>query len=72
LEISTDKVDTEVPSPVDGVLSEILAQANETVEVGKVIARISTDGDEVAHPHQNGSKRSKLKRQQLRKYCNTH
>ncbi len=48
LEISTDKVDTEVPSPVDGVLSEILAQENETVEVGKVIARISTDGDEVA------------------------
>lgn len=48
LEISTDKVDTEVPAPVDGVLSEILAQENETVEVGKVIARISTDGDESA------------------------
>lgn len=48
LEISTDKVDTEVPSPVDGVLSEILAQENETVEVGKVIARISTDGDKAA------------------------
>jgi len=37
LEISTDKVDTEVPSPVDGVLSEILAQENETVEVGKLL-----------------------------------
>ncbi len=45
LEISTDKVDTEVPSPVDGVLTEILAQENETVEVGKVIARISTEGN---------------------------
>jgi 2-oxoglutarate dehydrogenase E2 component (dihydrolipoamide succinyltransferase) len=45
LEISTDKVDTEVPSPVDGILSEILAQENETVEVGKVIARISTEGE---------------------------
>lgn len=42
LEISTDKVDTEVPSPVSGILIEILAQENETVEVGKVIALIST------------------------------
>ncbi len=41
LEISTDKVDTEVPSPVAGVLFEILAKENDTVEVGKVIARIS-------------------------------
>ncbi len=42
LEISTDKVDTEVPSPVAGVLVQILAQANETVDVGKVIAKISS------------------------------
>ena len=42
LEISTDKVDTEVPSPVAGILTEIIVNANETVEVGKVIARIST------------------------------
>lgn len=42
LEISTDKVDTEVPSPIGGILAEILAAENETVEVGKVIARIST------------------------------
>lgn len=43
LEITTDKVDTEVPSPVSGVMAEILFGENETVEVGKVIARISTD-----------------------------
>ncbi len=42
LEISTDKVDTEVPSPTSGILAEILAAENETVEVGKVIARISS------------------------------
>ena len=42
LEISTDKVDTEVPSPVSGTLVEVLAAENETVEVGKVIAYIST------------------------------
>jgi pyruvate dehydrogenase E2 component (dihydrolipoamide acetyltransferase) len=44
LEISTDKVDTEVPSPVAGTLVEILAQENEVVEVGAIIARISTSG----------------------------
>ena len=36
LEISTDKVDTEVPSPADGVLGRILAQEGETVPVGTV------------------------------------
>ena len=42
LEISTDKVDTEVPSPVGGILSEILASEGQTIEVGNAIARIST------------------------------
>lgn len=42
LEISTDKVDTEVPSPVSGTLAEILVKEGETVEVGVVIAKIST------------------------------
>lgn len=46
LEITTDKVDTEVPSPVSGVMAEILFGENETVEVGKVIARISTDASD--------------------------
>lgn len=44
LEISTDKVDTDVPSPVAGVLAEILANEGDTVEVGVTIARISTSG----------------------------
>ncbi len=48
LEISTDKVDTEVPSPVAGILAEILAQEEETLLVGSVIARISTGGSAVA------------------------
>ena len=42
LEISTDKVDTEVPSPNAGIVSELLAAENDVVEVGNVIARIST------------------------------
>ncbi len=41
-EISTDKVDTEIPSSVSGVLSEILVNEGETVEVGTVVARIQT------------------------------
>ncbi|WP_066589062.1 2-oxoglutarate dehydrogenase, E2 component, dihydrolipoamide succinyltransferase [Corynebacterium provencense] len=40
LEVSTDKVDTEVPSPVAGTLVEILAGEDDTVDVGAVIARI--------------------------------
>lgn len=45
LEIATDKVDTEVPSPEAGVLVEILVEADETVEVGQPIAVIDTDGE---------------------------
>lgn len=45
LEVSTDKVDTELPSPVSGVLMEVLATAGETVAVGAVIGRIAVDGD---------------------------
>ncbi|GAB2551958.1 2-oxoglutarate dehydrogenase, E2 component, dihydrolipoamide succinyltransferase [Leucobacter ruminantium] len=40
LEVSTDKVDTEIPSPVSGVLEEILVQEDDTAEVGAVLARI--------------------------------
>ena len=41
-EISTDKVDTEVPSPVNGTLTEILVNEQETVDVGTIVAKIST------------------------------
>src|SRR6478752_571657 len=44
LEISTDKVDTEIPSPVSGVIEEILVQEDETVEVGAVLAKIGEGG----------------------------
>lgn len=43
VEISTDKVDTEVPSPEDGIIVQILANENDTVEVNKPIAIIETD-----------------------------
>ncbi|MBW3576549.1 MAG: 2-oxo acid dehydrogenase subunit E2 [Actinobacteria bacterium] len=44
-EISTEKVDTEVPSPASGVLKEIRAQVDDTIEVGDVVAIIETDGE---------------------------
>ncbi|MEV0681252.1 2-oxoglutarate dehydrogenase, E2 component, dihydrolipoamide succinyltransferase [Actinosynnema sp. NPDC050436] len=44
LEVSTDKVDTEIPSPAAGVLQKIVAQEDETVEVGAELAVIG-DGD---------------------------
>ncbi len=45
LEISTDKVDTEIPSPVAGTLLEIKADEDETVEVGAVLALIGDEGE---------------------------
>jgi 2-oxoglutarate dehydrogenase E2 component (dihydrolipoamide succinyltransferase) len=50
LEISTDKVDTEVPSPGEGVVTEIRVQEGETVEVGTVLAVIGAAGAAPAPP----------------------
>jgi pyruvate/2-oxoglutarate dehydrogenase complex dihydrolipoamide acyltransferase (E2) component len=50
LEISTDKVDTEVPSPAEGVLAEIVVPEGETVEVGTVLARIGPAGSTAEAP----------------------
>lgn len=50
LEISTDKVDTEVPSPVAGTLAELLAAEGDTVEVGAVIARLGSAGSVASAP----------------------
>jgi 2-oxoglutarate dehydrogenase dihydrolipoamide succinyltransferase (E2 component) len=50
-EVSTDKVDSEIPSPYDGVLLQILVQPGETVAVGTPLARIGPAGAEVAGEH---------------------
>ena len=42
LEIATDKVDSEIPAPNGGIVIEILAQPNDVIDVGEVIARIET------------------------------
>src|SRR6478672_7364574 len=49
-EISTDKVDAEIPSPVAGVLREIKAQEGQTVQVNTVVATIGGEGGAAAAP----------------------
>jgi 2-oxoglutarate dehydrogenase E2 component (dihydrolipoamide succinyltransferase) len=62
VEVSTDKVDTEIPSPGAGVLKKIIAQEDDTVEVGGELARIGVGADAAAasasmrpHSHLNPS-----------------
>src|SRR6476646_4342638 len=47
-EVSTDKVDSEIPSPYDGVLAEILVPAGQTVPIGTQLARIVPEGASIA------------------------
>lgn len=49
LEIATDKVDSEVPSEVDGILIEKRFDVDDVIKVGEVIAIIETEGDNDAH-----------------------
>ena len=55
LEVSTDKVDTEIPSPAAGVLLEINAQEDETVEVGAVLGVIGDESESGADDAASGS-----------------
>ncbi|WP_340112421.1 dihydrolipoamide acetyltransferase family protein [Maribellus mangrovi] len=45
-EVATDKVDSEIPSPVDGVITKILYEEDSLVAVGEVLAVVSLDGEE--------------------------
>src|SRR5690349_9345704 len=49
-EVSTDKVDSEIPSPYDGVILEILVQSGETVPVGAPLVRIGEPGSVPGDP----------------------
>jgi 2-oxoglutarate dehydrogenase E2 component (dihydrolipoamide succinyltransferase) len=49
-EISTDKVDAEIPAPVAGILAEILVQEGQTVAVQTIVARLETDATVAASP----------------------
>src|SRR3954447_14161096 len=54
LEVSTDKVDTEIPSPVAGTLLEIKVQEDETIEVGAELATIGDEGESAEGGSQGG------------------
>src|SRR5438067_1667397 len=61
VEISTDKVDVEVPAPATGTITEILAEEGETVNVGQVIARMQASASAAPSPsepdgHEVGAK----------------
>ena len=58
LEISTDKVDSEIPSPASGTILEIIAQVNDTIPVGDVIARIGSANEKLDIPSKEPSHRS--------------
>ena len=58
LEISTDKVDTEVPSPGEGVVQQILVQEGETVDVGTKLAVIAPPGAAEVAPAAGSPSRS--------------
>lgn len=62
VEVSTDKVDTEVPSPVAGVITEILVGEDETVEVGTVLALVGDEAESTNSPgaHEGESAESVL------------
>ena len=65
-EISTDKVDTEIPSPVEGVLKEIKYNEGDTVDVGTVVAVIDDDGtNTVSEKNEETVKEKEIEAQQI-------
>ena len=58
LEVSTDKVDTEIPSPVAGTLIEIKADEDDTIEVGSVIAIIGDEGESASSSSEEEEKQA--------------
>jgi len=76
LEVATDKVDSEVPSTVSGVIEEILFEANDVIEIGAVIAIIKTDDkvkksknktNVISNPVEKSSKAKSKKKLQTQK-----
>ena len=60
LEIATDKVDSEIASPADGVIIEVLHSEGVTLEVGKLVAVVSTNGETLSINQQNAEKTDNL------------
>src|SRR5665648_609784 len=54
-EVATDKVDSEIPSPVDGIVKKILYELNALVPVGEIVAIITTEDED--EPEQSAEKK---------------
>ncbi len=71
VEVSTDKVDTEIPSPYEGTVKKFLAQPNETIHVHSSIAEITvsvdTPVDDIAEPIKKAAPKSEAKQSKPRK-----
>ncbi len=67
LEVSTDKVDTEIPSPVAGTLVEIKANEDDTVEVGAVLALVGEEGEGDSGGSDSGLARTRARRTRARR-----
>src|SRR5881398_3148256 len=66
LEISTDKVDTEVPSPASGTLTQIFVQEGETVDVGTKLGQIGRSGRLLPSPRRPRPRRKRMRLPPLR------
>ncbi|MGD0589834.1 MAG: dihydrolipoamide acetyltransferase family protein [Bacteroidota bacterium] len=64
LEISTDKVDSEIPSPVSGIVAKIFAKEQDTVLVGTIIAYIETDSSVKIETYQDVTTETTAKKSQ--------
>lgn len=64
VDIATDKVDSEVPSPTAGILKERLCEENQVVSVGSVIARIETEGEQETNSAPQTESENKLPEQE--------
>src|SRR5262245_21479190 len=61
-EISTDKVDTEIPSPAAGTLSEVLVDEGKTVGINTVVARIEEGGGAAAAPREKPAEKAAVQK----------
>jgi 2-oxoglutarate dehydrogenase E2 component (dihydrolipoamide succinyltransferase) len=66
LEVATDKVDSEVPSTVSGVIEEILFQANDVIKIGDPIAIINTDGSSSKSVEKDSNLESKIEKKEIK------
>jgi len=69
VEIATDKVDSEIPSPVEGILKEVFFKEGDVVDVGKVIAVIETEGEDSGNDTKVTTKEPAKEKAEIKTVC---